>query len=333
MPNIQQAINWAVDIANDDTHGYSQSNRYGPDYDCSSFVAAALIAGGFNVPATMWTGNERQSLLNAGFTEIPVGTAPIGGDIVLTHITSGTQHTGMFISSTQFVQASADYDGVTGDSGGNEIWIGNLSTSSGWQYMFRYYGASSWISGNRYLTTAEMKNNAEMVFKYGTAHGWSLNAIAAICGNMQSESGINPGIWENLTPYGGGYGLVQWTPYTKYSDWATQQGLTPWEDNGDAEMQRIDYEAANNLQWFYNSELQMAPPITFSDFLISSLDVGTLANYWCWFYEHPAIPNQPARATQAQYWYDYLSNIAKTIPAWLLFRFCKWRCYNASRFL
>ena len=327
MPSIQVAINWAIEIANDNTHGYSQAHRYGPDYDCSSFVAAALRQGGFDVPASMWTGNERDCLLAAGFQEIPVGTAPIGGDILLTHEVGGTQHTGMFISSTQFVQASWDYDGVPGDSSGNEIWIGNLSTSTGWGYMFRYYGASEWISGNRYLSTAEMQNNAEMVMQYGTRHGWSLNAIAAICGNMQSESGINPGIWEGLAPYSGGYGLVQWTPYTKYSDWATEQGLTPWEDNGEAEMQRISYEAANNLQWFRNAELGLDPPITFSQFLTSTEDVGTLANYWCWFYEPPANPNQPARATQAQEWYEYLSHIERPLPVWLLFNFSKWRCY------
>lgn len=327
MPSIQVAINWAIEIANDNTHGYSQANRYGPDYDCSSFVAAALIQGGFNVPASMWTGNERECLLAAGFRGIPVGTAPIGGDILLTHEVGGTQHTGMFISTTQFVQASWDYDGVPGDSGGNEIWIGDLSTSAGWQYMFRYYGASEWISGNRYLSTPEMQNNAEMVMQYGTRHGWSLNAIAAICGNMQSESGINPGIWEGLNPYSGGYGLVQWTPYTKYSDWATAQGLTPWEGNGEAEMQRISYEAANNLQWFRNAELGLDPPITFEQFLTSTEDVGTLANYWCWFYEHPADPNQPARATQAQEWYEYLSHIERPLPIWLLFNFSKWRCY------
>lgn len=327
MPSIQVAINWAIEIANDNTHGYSQEHRYGPDYDCSSFVAAALRQGGFDVPASMWTGNERDCLLAAGFREIPVGTAPIGGDILLTHEVGGTQHTGMFISTTQFVQASWDYDGVPGDSGGNEIWIGDLSTSAGWQYMFRYYGASEWISGNRYLSTPEMQNNAEMVMQYGTRHGWSLNAIAAICGNMQSESGINPGIWEGLNPYSGGYGLVQWTPYTKYSDWATAQGLTPWEGNGEAEMQRISYEAANNLQWFRNAELGLDPPITFEQFLTSTEDVGTLANYWCWFYEHPADPNQPARATQAQEWYEYLSHIERPLPIWLLFNFSKWRCY------
>lgn len=330
MPNIRVAVQWAVNIANDDSHGYSQANRYGPDYDCSSFVAAALIAGGFNVPATMWTGNERSCLLAAGYTEITPGTAPVAGDIGMTHIPGGTQHTGMYISPTQFVQASADYDGVPGDSGGNEIWVGPAPSTANWQYLFRYYGATDWISGNRYLDTSEMRNNAEMVFKYGTNHGWSLNAIAAICGNMQSESGINPGIWEGLTPYSGGYGLVQWTPYTKYSDWATQQGYT-WEDNGNAEMERISYEAANNLQWFRNEELGMDPPISFADFLTSQLPPETLADYWCWFYEHPANPTQPARAAQARAWYDYLGGLGGQVPVWLLFKFVERRRAQNAR--
>ena len=38
---IDQVVQWAIDTANDDTHGYSQAQdrRWGtPDYDCASFV-------------------------------------------------------------------------------------------------------------------------------------------------------------------------------------------------------------------------------------------------------------------------------------------------------
>ena len=78
---------------------------------------------------------------------------------------------------------------------------------------------NDWIAGNRYLNTAEMQNNARVFRGRGLSIGWSSNAIFAMLGNIQAESGINPGIWENLTPYAGGYGLTQWTPYTKYSEW------------------------------------------------------------------------------------------------------------------
>ena len=38
---IDSAVNWAVSIANNAAHGYSMNNRWGPDYDCSSFVISA----------------------------------------------------------------------------------------------------------------------------------------------------------------------------------------------------------------------------------------------------------------------------------------------------
>ena len=72
----------------------------------------------------------------------------------------------------------------------------------------------AWISGNRYLSLSEMQNNVDIIHYFFRSAGWTDNAIAAMLGNMQSESTINPGIWEGLDPYAGGYGLVQWTPYT-----------------------------------------------------------------------------------------------------------------------
>jgi len=161
----------------------------------------------------------------------------------------------------------------------------------------------SWISGNYYLNTAQMTNNARIIQAYGIEEGWSPNAICAILGNMQSESTINPGIWESLSVGRGGYGLVQWTPYTKYANWAG----AGWQDNGTRELERISYEAANNEQWFYNAQIGMAPPYSFDDFLHDdTTPLATMANYFLWFYEHPANPYQPQRGTQAQYWYDHL---------------------------
>lgn len=200
----------------------------------------------------------------------------------------------------------------------------------------------AWISGNRYLTLAEMQNNAELVAQYGYYNGWTLNAISAILGNMQAESSINPGIWESLTAWSGGYGLVQWTPYTKYSNWATSQGYA-WQNNGNAELERISYEAQNGLQWFYNAEIGMAPPITFQQFLNSTDNINTLSNYWLWFYEHPADPYAGTQATRqgyTQYWYQYLTDNppdpdppdppdpGMEFPYWLLFKFKDWMWWN-----
>lgn len=201
----------------------------------------------------------------------------------------------------------------------------------------------AWISGNYYLNQSEMENNALEFTTIGYAKGWTKNAISAMLGNMQDESGINPGIWEMLISdpqtfyniYGRypGYGLTQWTPYTKYSIWATAEGYT-WQDNGPVEMDRISYEAVNGLQWDRNNELGIDPPITLSQFLVSNLHIYDLSNYWLWFYEHPADPGvttQTRRQNFTQYWYDFIPDPGPqppqpgNIPPWLLFQFDKWR--------
>lgn len=185
----------------------------------------------------------------------------------------------------------------------------------------------AWTARNGYLTQAEMEGNATMAANYFTNQSWTLNAICAMLGNMQAESGINPGIWQNLTPYAGGYGLTQWTPYTKLSDWADAEGL-PWEDDGLTQCKRIDYESINNEQWSRNLELRIDPPITFLQFSTSHLDLNTLSNYFLWFYEHPADPGpatQAVRQANAQYWWNFFGGGATQIPPWLLFKFNEWR--------
>lgn len=41
MGKIEIATQWMINLANDDTHGYDQAHRWGPDYDCSSAVITA----------------------------------------------------------------------------------------------------------------------------------------------------------------------------------------------------------------------------------------------------------------------------------------------------
>jgi hypothetical protein len=42
--------------------------------------------------------------------------------------------------------------------------------------------------------------------------------------------------------------LVQWTPMTKYIDWANANGLTVGYKRN-SQLARIDYEVDNNIQW------------------------------------------------------------------------------------
>ena len=92
-------------------------------------------------------------------------------------------------------------------------------------------GAQGTYWGNTYdssnaLTMEQMKINANYIWKALKLQGWTKNAVSAILGNMQSESSINPGRWQSDrvggNPEGHGYGLVQWTPYTKYTNWVSR---------------------------------------------------------------------------------------------------------------
>lgn len=171
-----------------------------------------------------------------------------------------------------------------------------------------------WITGNRYLSLTEMQNNANIMYAFFTEKGWTVNAISAMFGNMQTESTLNPGIWENLDPFVGGYGLVQWTPYTHYSEWAGDG----WQDNGQKEMERIIYELENHLQWISTSLY----PMTFREFSQSDKPPAYLAQAFLYNYERPTVKPQPARSKQAEYWYEYLVGHppVKQIPIWLLFK-------------
>lgn len=179
----------------------------------------------------------------------------------------------------------------------------------------------AWISGNRYLSLSEMQNNVDILHYFFRSAGWTDNAIAAMLGNMQSESTINPGIWESLEPYAGGYGLVQWTPYTNYSNWAGDG----WQDNGQKEMERIIYELNNGLQWVSTSKY----PMSFEDFTLSQEAPSELAQVWLYNYERPKVKPQPIRSTRANYWYQYITGQepptppAGNIPIWLLFKIAR----------
>lgn len=59
--------------------------------------------------------------------------------------------------------------------------------------------------------------NAEAIYKFLVSHGLNANAAAGILGNIEQESGGNPGagVWPN------NWGLIQWTPASHYFSTAT----------------------------------------------------------------------------------------------------------------
>ncbi len=143
---------------------------------------------------------------------------------------------------------------------------------------------------------------ATTIWRYLVNKGWSKEAVAGILGNKQSESGIIPDRWESDLQgnMSGGYGLVQWTPASKFINWANGNGYD--YKSLDAQLKRIEWEVVNEQQWFH-------PNMSFKQFTQQTVSPEQSAILFITYYERPANSNQPIRQTQARYWYQTLKNI------------------------
>lgn len=181
---------------------------------------------------------------------------------------------------------------------------------------------SNWIV-NEYgsIGVEGMQNNARIIDEYFTMLGWSKNAIAAILGNMEAESGINPARWENddIGNLSDGFGLVQWTPATKLITWIEGQyiiGELPSNNSYDGtnQLTRIIYELNNDLQY---AETRLFPE-SFREWTVSGKNPGYLGAAFMANYERPEKQNygvQIQRAKNARKWYIFLTGV--DLGAWI----------------
>lgn len=209
------------------------------------------------------------------------------------------------------------------------------------------------------ITKEEMKPNAAYIARYFLqkglegGKGWTLESIAALLGNLQQESKMSPCVWESIV-HGStihadgtqsinmtalqeyydkrvrngksgrypGYGLVQWTPYTKYTDWAKSNGLDYWDI--DSQLERINYEVEQKIQWI--AKPSKGYDMSFDDFRTNSKNMTAydLAGAFAFCYERPASSTGTAaeqaalkksRGEYADFWYEYLQGIGGIFSA------------------
>ena len=151
---------WAAD----DSHGYDQADRWGPDYDCSSAVIAAWEMAGVPVKSNgaTYTGNMRGVFLRCGFEDVTdgidlaTGTGLQRGDVLL----NSRHHTAMYCGKGMEVEASINENGgVTGGQSGDQ---------TGREFLVRPYRNYPWDCVLRYTGDGEkpVKDSMKPTYYY-----------------------------------------------------------------------------------------------------------------------------------------------------------------------
>lgn len=135
---VESYVQWMINFAADDTHGYSQDTRYlNPNVDCSSFVYYGLVNGAgfsedkFGSTRPFTTKSMPTDLTNLGFkAHVYTSESELQRGDILWSI----EHTEVYIGNGQNVGAHSNYDGKNGDSSGKEV-----SVSKNWRSWTSYY--------------------------------------------------------------------------------------------------------------------------------------------------------------------------------------------------
>lgn len=182
-----------------------------------------------------------------------------------------------------------------------------MSESGAWYSPWKAYNG----------TTEQRENAVAMIGYMCGVLGWHEDAVWGIIGNVANESTLNPVLWQGrVDPYdasgGGGFGLVQWTPFGKLTIWAHDNGYPIYSPY--TQMYRMQYELDNNLQWQYSGHPNAASegvPSGYTFAQYKTANGGTWDEQYCakvfyWYYEKSeafTAGTRPSRAAAFKSWY------------------------------
>ena len=201
MGIIDSAVTWAVSIANDDSHQYSQSARNGPNYDCSSFVSWAYKNAGVDL-AISSTASMYTNFVNAGFEAIPYSSSVTlrCGDVLFYHKSGNIGHAIMWLgviagsgsTKPQMVEAQGTSAGILVRDADRSGW------DTKYQWILRYSGDTPATSAYGYMSeTPSIYNSGR---RTGTTPGEVVNNV-----NWHAIDDLGNGYYDtnqySFTPY------------------------------------------------------------------------------------------------------------------------------------
>ena len=137
-PSLSVFVATMVALCRDDAHGYSQYDRYGADFDCSSAVLFALRKAGWSTTGALTVDHLRSLLAPQGWAVLPPSSEKRPGDILI----QADEHVAVYVGSGLIAEFSSDETGGivgrhTGDQTGAE---GRLrpDDEDPWTYILRY---------------------------------------------------------------------------------------------------------------------------------------------------------------------------------------------------
>lgn len=328
-PSLSAAYQYVIDACNDPNIGYSQDDRttitLGVNYrtycDCSSLLSKALtVAGYFKNNPWFATSGEREYLRRAGWVQQDINGQWNPGDILWRSGHTEMVYTGGTGKGVSMGAHTAKY------SFERQVSISDKTTyarkwSSLWRDPTGTAQAYKWYMSNSYLDTYgdKMTGNAYMVYSYFRDLGFTNEAIAGMLGNMQRESTINPGVWQNLTPSSyddrnKGYGLVQWTPPKGWFDYATANNIdiNDADESGDGQCACVN-NCTNDGQWLPNHPSSIAHNVRYTWQEFSQLtDAREALKAFCWEYLRPSSDpdtlRYDLREEYCDHWYDVITS-------------------------
>lgn len=226
----------------------------------------------------------------------------------------------LFVSCYIKAANGVNYYWVDDDGVWQEEWTTSTPDRSKYRVVENYTTVNAFSSGsapaydkvyayNTYLTQSQMKVNAQYILNYLRSRGWTKNAVCGMLGNIQAESTVSPGRWQNGDEGNMhlGFGLTQWTEATKYFDWAARKNLYPIDM--DSQLQRILAEVNPTAPDEVQYQVQPSYNITFPAFVKSTQSASYLAAAFLYNYEQPAKPEEKRaeRENNATNWYNTLS--------------------------